>query len=131
MGDHARAAKVPPWTNCPLKAMLASIVDPGVVRKFMHLWFFHSTSTADQVTDNFSGWASKADLFSKTIARHYSNTPLLGALDQGGLTPNVFDNTAKILHTFLGTHVLKPIFSDAVGDRVRRINLSGVSQLVG
>ena len=86
MGDHVRTERIPPWTNCPIKAMLASVIEPLAVRKFAHLWFFNPTVSSDKVTENYGEWASKADMFSKTIARHYSNTPLLGAFDKGGLT---------------------------------------------
>ena len=136
MGDHVRTKKIPPWTNCPIRAMLARVIEPWAVKKFEHLWFFNTTFFPEQITENFGKWAFKADVFSNTVARHYSNTPLLGALDKGGLTPNVFANTAKILRRFQGTHVLEPIFQtwnhspNAVGDRVRRINMDGISKLV-
>ena len=83
VGDHARADRAPPWSNTPLKAMLAHTCLPEHVQNMLTFWFFNSTSTGDIVADNYSAWTSKAHMFSNTIARHYSNTPLLGALDQG------------------------------------------------
>ena len=136
VGDHVLENMIPPWSRCPLKQMLEIALTPDYVRKQIHLFFYNAGHSSDELTENFGQWISKADMFSKTIARHHSNTPLLGALDMYGLTPNVFANTAKILRRIQGMHVIEPILqtwhadANAVGDHVRRINLKSIQQLI-
>ena len=46
-----------------------------------------------------------------------------------GQTPNVFENTAKVLLRIPGLHVVNPVISNAVGDHVRRVRLDEVTEL--
>ena len=127
MGDHARVTTMS-WEQTPMHKFLKQACKPTKVQNAIQdLFFRQGTDDADAIVDNSAKWSSLSDTFAKTVARHYSNTPLMGALAMRGLTPNVYENTAKVMLRVPGVHVMYPILSGAVGDHVRRVRLDGIS----
>ena len=115
-GDRARDGMVS-WERNPLGTWLRASFGPQVLDELIRELFFNQeTDSAAMIARNAAQWSSLADTMAKTLARHNGDQALLSALSMRGLTPHVFQNTARVLQGTPGIHVVDSVLSDAVGD---------------
>ena len=122
-GDHLQGQSTLvlafiPWLSTNAYKALNALYPFESIGASISTLFLPEGATDSIVAGNYMKWMTVADNFGKTIARHFESYPLLAALQQGGPTPQVFDNVVKILRRHNGFGSLVSIMSGTAGDRV-------------